>query len=197
MEYRLGRFYIIIRNNHNRRIIVKRAGIYKILNIENNKVYIGSSARLRKRKYEHFKFLETGKHCNSHLQNSYNKHGKNSFKWEVLENINDIDDLVELKKVLLEREQYYLDLYESYNPKKGYNFCPLAGSRLGSKGVPLSEEIKRKLRVFNKGLIPYNKGKQLSQEHRDKIKKALKGKPKSEEHATKAREAGLNRKRRR
>ena len=169
-----------------------KAGVYKIVNTREDKVYVGSSARLRKRKYEHFKLLERGKHHNNHLQNSYNLYGKENFKWEVIEELEKTEDLETLKKNLLEREQYWIDELRAH--EEGYNILPIAGSTLGRI---TSEVTKRKLRVVNKGLVPYNKGQKLSEEHKDKIRKAHKKITKSEEHANKIREANRNKKRRR
>jgi group I intron endonuclease len=39
-----------------------KSGIYKIVNIVNDKIYIGSSSALTSRNKEHFKNLEKGKH---------------------------------------------------------------------------------------------------------------------------------------
>ena len=60
-----------------------KKGIYKIVNLDNGKFYIGSSINLAKRKWEHFKQLRLGIHCNCHLQAAYNKHGKDSFSFIV------------------------------------------------------------------------------------------------------------------
>jgi group I intron endonuclease len=60
-------------------------GIYKILNIKNNKVYVGSSINLSNREYKHFWMLTNNSHDNLYLQNSFNKFGKDFFKFEVLE----------------------------------------------------------------------------------------------------------------
>lgn len=50
-----------------------------------------------------------------------------------------------------------------------------------NKGKPLSEEQKDKLSAANKGQVPPNKGKPLSEEQRAKISAAKKGVPISEE----------------
>jgi len=43
-------------------MINKRAGVYKLVNTENNKIYIGSSKDLKERKYRHFYRLKRNKH---------------------------------------------------------------------------------------------------------------------------------------
>ncbi len=59
-------------------------GIYCIINIYNNKIYIGQSSNILKRKKEHFRTLKNGYHKNTHLQRAYNKYGKNNFIFKVL-----------------------------------------------------------------------------------------------------------------
>jgi len=108
----------------------KESGIYRITNLIDNKYYVGSSSRLRKRKHEHFKDLENNKHCNDYLQNAYNKHGKENFKWEVIEHVAPSEDVKEFKKRLLDREQYHMD--EGITKSVLYNIRPTAESRLGS-----------------------------------------------------------------
>lgn len=87
-------------------------GVYKIVNIKNNKIYVGSSLDIESRIKTHFSNLLNNKHRNLHLQNSFNKYGENCFIWEVLEICN--------KDLLLTKEQYYIDKYwsNSYNKAK-------------------------------------------------------------------------------
>lgn len=110
------------------------SGIYKILNIVNGKLYIGSGANLRRRKREHFCRLKSNTHINKFLQNSWNKYGGDSFVFEIIE-LTNTDDLIK-------REQYWIDHYISYDKKKGYNIRTKADSNLGIK---LSEETKKKI----------------------------------------------------
>jgi group I intron endonuclease len=154
-------------------------GIYRIINIINNKIYIGSSSNLKSRKYKHFNSLLRDSHYNKHLQSAYNKYGKENFKWEIIEYVQIIENKEEFKKLLLEREQYYLDLYESYNSNIGYNMSISASSRLG---VKLSEETIRKRTESRKYYKP-------SEETRRKLSKSLKGKRLSEETKEKIRKA--------
>jgi hypothetical protein len=54
----------------------------------------------------------------------------------------------EFRALLLVREQYYKDLYQSYNPKFGYDVCKIAGSRFGTK---CSLETKMKMSISHEG----------------------------------------------
>lgn len=150
------------------------AGIYKILNLKNNKLYIGSSSNLRYRMSSHWAKLESNCHANIYLQRAYNKYGKENFIILVLEYVDKLD-----RDLLLEREQYYLDLYQACNNKFGYN---IAKSVEGPFKEVLSEEHRRKIgdtlrgkrrgpmSIETKKKISLTKiGKKLSKAHRNKI----------------------------
>ena len=93
------------------------SGIYQIKNLENNKVYIGSSKHLDKRKKQHFSMLINNKHHSVKLQRAYNKAiNKNVFSFRVLEKV--------AEDKLFEREQYYIDKLKGYS--EGYNCCKFA-----------------------------------------------------------------------
>lgn len=61
-----------------------KAYIYKITNINNGKVYIGSSNNYEKRIKKHKYELANNKHNNKHLQNSWIIHGEESFTFELI-----------------------------------------------------------------------------------------------------------------
>lgn len=110
------------------------SGIYQIVNLINGKFYIGSAVDLNRRGKRHFRDLRLNKHDNKYLQNSYNKYGEESFRFLVLEH-------VIYKEMLIEREQYYLDIFYD-NCNDCYNISPTAGSNLGRI---MSEEQKLKI----------------------------------------------------
>jgi group I intron endonuclease len=153
-----------------------KGGIYKILNIKNNKFYIGSSKNLIKRKNQHFLFLKLNIHHNKHLQNSWNKYEPENFIFEILE-ICDQGDL-------LIKEQYYIDTLRPH-----YNISPTAGSTSGykhtedtkkilseiHKGKTVSEEVKKRMSESKKGILNSSFGKKMSDETKAKISKATKG----------------------
>jgi hypothetical protein len=128
-----------------------KSGIYKITNTANNKIYIGSSKNIIKRKNKHFLELSSNRHCNKKLQNSFNKYKRDKFTFEIIEEC-DI-------KILIEREQFYIDLL-----KPQFNIRLKAESNAGLK---LSEEHK-------KIISEANKGKKLSKETIKKIIKTRK-----------------------
>jgi predicted GIY-YIG superfamily endonuclease len=108
--------------------------IYKITNIANNKIYIGSASYYDKRMWNHITKLRDQTHHNKHLQNAWNKYGELNFRFEIIEQ-------VDCKENLIKREQYYIDLYKPFCIEIGYNINKKAESRLGGK-MPESAKIK-------------------------------------------------------
>lgn len=133
-----------------------KSGVYKITNISNKKIYIGSSKRLGSRWSGHKHKLRLNQHHCRHLQFSWNKYGESSFIFEVLEYCEPI------REILLTVEQKYLDLL-----LPEYNSYTIAGSNKGNK---LSEEHKLKISLGNKGKIMSEESrKRMSLSHMGKI----------------------------
>ena len=76
-------------------------GIYKIINVVNNKFYVGSAVNFSRRKARHFSELRHNKHNNRWLQASWNKHGEQAFIFAIVEEVQD-------KALLLEVENRWL-----------------------------------------------------------------------------------------
>lgn len=147
----------------------KSSGIYRIVNLVNGRIYIGSSVKFSSRASEHLSSLRKQKHGNSFLQHDFDKCGEQNFKFETVELVMD-------KKDLVVREQYYLDLY--YDKRVNcYNICPIATSQLG---VKRSAETRAKMSA-------YRTGKRLSEETKAKMSSSMKGHKASPEALTKAR----------
>jgi len=137
------------------------ACIYKIENIVNKHLYVGSTSfSLQKRKSEHLCLLRGNKHKNLHLQNSYNKYGEEFFIFQEIEHFNinsDLDKSIQ-HKTILSKELDYINLL---NPI--YNIC--REIRSGKLGRILSDEEKLNISKFHKNKI-------VSLETRQKIKMA-------------------------
>lgn len=129
---------------------INKSGIYKITNLITDKFYIGSAISFRKRWLKHKSDLNLNKHFNNHLQHSWNIYTENNFKFEILEIVNNLNELII-------REQHYLDLY--FQNINCYNLLPTAGSRLFYK---TSSKTKEKLRVLH-----------LGRKHSDETKKKI------------------------
>jgi len=91
----------------------KISGIYSVVNILNNKKYIGCSISIQTRWKTHKKLLNNNKHPNQHLQGAWNKYGKENFLFSIIE----ICD----KSLFVERETFWIEFYSSINEKFGYN----------------------------------------------------------------------------
>lgn len=113
-----------------------KSGIYIIRNLVNNKVYIGKSKNVKQRKNAHFSALKLNKHNNQHLQNSYNKYGKNNFQFDVLEYCEE--------SLLPSKEMYYIELY-----KNNYNIIQSIDNR---QDFPQEMKDKMKQSKIHKGL---------------------------------------------
>lgn len=137
------------------------SSVYLILNIKNEKIYIGSAVNQKRRFKQHKSELRLNKHDNKHLQRSYNKHGINSFIFITLEETS--------LENLLTREQFWIDTL-----KPEYNIRKFADSNLGCRWK-LSETTKKKIGIATKNRI-------VTSEHKSNLQKALTGKQKSEEH---------------
>ncbi len=86
------------------------SGIYRIVNVINNKSYIGSSKNIIRRWYFHKSALKNNRHHCIYLQRSWNKHGKDSFKFEIIAEIPFISEehlLAKELKVIKERLPEY------------------------------------------------------------------------------------------
>lgn len=92
-------------------------GVYKIENIKNHKVYIGSSKNIYMRWKQHIAQLKQGTHHSVKLQRCYDKlKNKTTLQFSIVEIVKDVNKLKE-------REQYYIDKYDAFNT--GYNCSKL------------------------------------------------------------------------
>jgi hypothetical protein len=120
---------------------LNKTGIYQILNLINNKSYIGSSTTLRGRKNNHWYNLRRNQHSNSHLQRAYNKYGEENFTISALEEFEFLS-----KEHLEEKEDYWIDKFDSIS--NGYNKQKAKKGTFTQKWMERNTN-KRKGRVIN------------------------------------------------
>lgn len=127
-------------------------GLYKITNLTTGKFYIGSSTNIKNRWSDHRRCLRDNNHCNSHLQNSWNKYTESDFVFEVF-NVVDKDTTLEQ---IRELEQKVLDSIEDWTAC--FNIARNVDNSF------MSEETKLKISRANVG-------RKLSEEFKQKITK--------------------------
>jgi group I intron endonuclease len=182
--------------------------IYKIINLVNDKFYVGSTSNQRERFRTHRNKLRRGVHHCLHLQAAWNKYGEEKFAFKVVAQIPDEESLQEAEDLWLVQHV-------------GKPYCYNAGLRSGAPmrgiqkerhpnfGRPVSEEQKQQISQTLKDFyaedyfnhprvgkqhteetkakisaskkanpVAYWEGKERSQETRQKIGDAQRGKPK-------------------
>jgi len=140
------------------------AGIYKLTCVKNGKVYIGKSVNIYFRLSYH-KSCEKKSKGRGYFENSIIKYGWDYFNIEILETVDNFDKLKD-NVALLEREAYYIKLFDSTNTSKGYNICSYSTDRTG---IPNSEETRKNI---SQGQL----GRKLSEETKEKIRQSRLGK---------------------
>ena len=119
------------------------SGVYQIINMKNNKMYVGSSKNIENRWKKHIYDLNNKTHHNKHLQNAWNKYSEENFEFEVIEYVSN-------ETRLIEREQYWMDELNSYNKDIGYNIEDKAS-------IPASNKFSTKiLSIQNRNMLLKN-----------------------------------------
>ena len=164
--------------------------IYKITNIENNKIYIGQTRKSIKERWKNH--IADSKRADYKFSRAIKKYGIFCWKIDILEKLENIE-------LLNEREKYWISLYNSV--KEGYN-STYGGNQLveysteildkikkSSTGRIMSEDTKKKISLAKTGMKygPHSeetkrkmseiaKGRIFSEEHKRKIGEKHKGK---------------------
>jgi len=134
-------------------------GVYRIRNLVNGNLYVGSSLHLQKRKSVHFRDLRKGTHHSQHLQRAWQKYGESNFVFEVMFHC--------AKETARWYEQKALDVLQP-----AYNVLKIAGSPYGRKHT---EDAKEKMRIAKVGKVqtPEHKAAVLAAAAARRVKKGL------------------------
>jgi len=119
--------------------------IYKVTNKKSGNSYIGKTEKsLEKRKKGHFK--KAKRNPNSIFHKALKSYGKENFKWEIIYEADDINELNE-------KEKYYIKEFNTF--EHGYNMTK-GGD--GGDTISMKSPKEKKRQGAKKGNIPWNKG---------------------------------------
>lgn len=136
--------------------------VYKITNLINGKIYIG--------KHSTDNLDDNYMGSGTRLRQAYKKYGLENFKKEVIDYYNSEEELNR-------GEMFYIENFNSTDPKIGYNLT------YGGEGEIPTKETKKKMSESQKG-------RPLSEDHKAKLRKPHKMTyTKTEEHLRKLRES--------
>lgn len=127
-----------------------RSGIYMIRHKTSHRLYVGSAVDIDRRWSVHLCELRKGTHHSYLLQHAWNRFGEDAFEWLTIEHLVNVNQL-------LDREQYWLDHYQSYLKRFGYNICKVAGSQLGRKRSEMTKLIQSQVAKERNADPVYNK----------------------------------------
>jgi group I intron endonuclease len=148
---------------------VKVAGVYLITRIGTDQHYVGSSVDVNKRWSAHRSLLRNSQHHATYLQHTWNKFGESAFSFTVVQEVKRTNNVAEMKKALIDAEQFWFALYSNVPGKPpAFNSAPIAGSVLGIK--------------HSAATIAKLKGRVASLETRAKMSAAGRGIPKTAAH---------------
>src|SRR5208283_4314746 len=128
--------------------------IYKITNSINNKAYVGQCQTSLNERWRHHK--TDAYRFDGYFQRAIRKYDTECWKFEILEEVEDIN-------LLNEAEMKWIEYYDTFNRDKGYN-----STNGGVNGFIVSEETKEKMRQARLG-------KKASEETKEKIGQAKLG----------------------
>jgi group I intron endonuclease len=96
-------------------------GIFQIKNVQNGKIFVGSSLNLAGILNRHKFTLELGSHNNKSLQSDWNEYGAENFQFEVLDYLKPKDDPGHnYSQDLLILEELWLEKLQPFG-ERGYN----------------------------------------------------------------------------
>lgn len=120
--------------------------VYKITNIQNNKVYIGQTIRPIKDRFHRHMNDALNNIIDTHFARAIRKYGKENFQIEII-------DTAQSQNELNEKERYWIQYYNAV--KKGYNetdaISKCGGDTYQSKTTEEMDIIKEKIRQSKLG----------------------------------------------
>lgn len=137
-------------------------GVYQIRNTVSGLIYIGQTREGFWKRYNFHRWkLRINDHDNKWLQASFNKYGEDAFQFEVIHCVDDPEVINDL------------EVEEIKKAREFGHCCNIADGGDGAKGVRPSDENIRRLAELNR---IYNTGKKASEETKQRMSEARKGK---------------------
>ena len=115
--------------------------IYKITNIQNNKIYIGQTIRPIEQRFHRHINDALNNILNTHFARAIRKYGKDNFVVEIIDTAQTQDELNQKERYWI---QYYNSVQEGYNETDAISKC--GGNTYQSKTEEEMETIKEKIR---------------------------------------------------
>jgi group I intron endonuclease len=155
--------------------------VYKIVNVTNQKFYVGSTIDARVRFQTHRRQLRSGKHHCKHLQAAWNKYGEDCFKFEIVAEVIGEMEALRLAEDGWLRKFFGTDVCYNSTPSATESWRGASGEDHPAFGTKRSEETKAQMREaikawcaanpdkVAKGETHYRYGKVLDAETRKKI----------------------------
>ena len=129
-------------------------GIYKIINVVNNKFYVGSAENFTRRKRVHWWMLRRGTHGNKHLQAAWGKYGEQAFTFAIVEELPEGVDVLAAENIWLkehvDKEYCYNIATDATAPTTGWS-----GEKnpMWGKTFAHTEEAKAKIAAASKARV--------------------------------------------
>jgi group I intron endonuclease len=144
-------------------------GIYKIINVKNNKFYVGSAEDFARRKRIHWWQLRRGTHSNKHLQAAWLKYGEDAFAFVIVEELPVGADVLAAENVWLKehvgKEYCYNLAMDATSPQTG-----MFGEKNSMWGKTFShtDEAKAKIAIASAARVQ-------TEEEKIKRRKSMRG----------------------
>lgn len=147
------------------------AAIYKIINVVNNKFYVGSTVNPVERFRTHRKRLRRNSHHCTHLQAAWNKYGESAFVFAVVEQVPNVEELQAKENIWLAQ---FVGTEQCYNKSK-FSDAPMRG-RIGvtspNYGKKHSAEARQKISDARKAQACPRTGSSHTDKTKEKIRQA-------------------------
>lgn len=141
--------FLKVKNNSTVEKFHYNSGIYKLINTNTNKEYIGQTFDFDRRKKEHFDSLANNNHFNKELQDDYNN--GDIFEFKIMERLYIPHDALGKAYLLKKEEQYIGDISNKYNDE--YSFTKVLDLRdVVSNGFGIMESYNacRLVQIYDK-----------------------------------------------